>query len=226
MLTTVSLFCQPNAGAVTGLRSRSMREQSALRISVGQLPRRSIRATALKICCSMPNYVACSKRLAVDRGRHAAIKRFQRTTIGSICAMRKIPIKLKARRRRAVLRERSRVAAIKRSKRRTRSFRNRPSTLISKRIVANILIKSRSPQRCDSPLSGLHGEGGARSADAAQALEELQTIANRMSAEEKAQMAKAPAKEPPRVMVMSQTEGAQSHARSGIDEARAVRSET
>ncbi len=52
-------------------------------------------------------------------------------------------------------------------------------------------------------------KGGARSADAAQALEELQTIANRMSAEEKAQMAKAPAKEPPRVMVMSQTEGAQ-----------------
>jgi hypothetical protein len=52
-------------------------------------------------------------------------------------------------------------------------------------------------------------KGGARSADAAQALEELQTIANRMSADEKAQMAKAPAKEPPRVMVMSQTEGAQ-----------------
>jgi hypothetical protein len=51
--------------------------------------------------------------------------------------------------------------------------------------------------------------GGARSADAAQALEELQTIANRMSAEEKAQMAKAPQKEPPRIMVMSQTEGAQ-----------------
>ena len=52
-------------------------------------------------------------------------------------------------------------------------------------------------------------KGGARSADAAQALEELQTIANRMSAEEKAQMAKGPAKEPPRVMVMSQTDGAQ-----------------
>ena len=52
-------------------------------------------------------------------------------------------------------------------------------------------------------------KGGARSADAAQALEELQTIANRMSAEEKAQMAKAPQKEPPRIMVMSQTDGAQ-----------------
>lgn len=52
-------------------------------------------------------------------------------------------------------------------------------------------------------------KGGARSADAAQALEELQTIANRMSADEKAQMAKAPQKEPPRIMVMSQTEGAQ-----------------
>ncbi len=51
--------------------------------------------------------------------------------------------------------------------------------------------------------------GGARSADAAQALEELQTIANRMSADEKAQMAKAPQKEPPRIMVMSQTQGAQ-----------------
>jgi hypothetical protein len=52
-------------------------------------------------------------------------------------------------------------------------------------------------------------KGGGRSADAAQALEELQTIANRMSADEKAQMAKGPQKEPPRIMVMSQTVGAQ-----------------
>ncbi|MEO8876886.1 MAG: PEGA domain-containing protein [Polyangiaceae bacterium] len=52
-------------------------------------------------------------------------------------------------------------------------------------------------------------KGGARTADAAQALEELQTIANRMSAEERAQAARAPTKEPPRLMVMSQTPGAQ-----------------
>jgi len=52
-------------------------------------------------------------------------------------------------------------------------------------------------------------KGGARSADAAQALEELQTIANRMSAEEKAQAAHGLSKEPPRIMVMSQTPGAQ-----------------
>ncbi|HEX7665204.1 MAG TPA: PEGA domain-containing protein, partial [Polyangiaceae bacterium] len=52
-------------------------------------------------------------------------------------------------------------------------------------------------------------KGGARSADAAQSLEELQTIAGRMTAEERAAAAKAPAKEPPRVMVMSQTPGAQ-----------------
>ena len=52
-------------------------------------------------------------------------------------------------------------------------------------------------------------KGGARSADAAQALEELQTIAGRMTAEERAAAAKGPAKEPPRIMVMSQTPGAQ-----------------
>src|SRR5450755_2057294 len=52
-------------------------------------------------------------------------------------------------------------------------------------------------------------KGGGRSADAAQALEELQTIANRMSAEEKAQASRGPTKEPPRIMVMSQTQGAQ-----------------
>lgn len=51
-------------------------------------------------------------------------------------------------------------------------------------------------------------KGGARSADAAQALEELQTIAGRMTAEERAAAAKGPAKEPPRIMVMSQTPGA------------------
>lgn len=52
-------------------------------------------------------------------------------------------------------------------------------------------------------------KGGSRSADAAQALEELQTIQGRMTADERAAAAKAPAKEPPRVMVMSQTPGAQ-----------------
>lgn len=52
-------------------------------------------------------------------------------------------------------------------------------------------------------------KGGARTADAAQALEELQTIAGRMTAEERAAAAKGPAKEPPRIMVMSQTPGAE-----------------
>lgn len=51
-------------------------------------------------------------------------------------------------------------------------------------------------------------QGGARSADAAQSLEELQTIAGRMTAEERA-ASKGLQKEPPRVMVMSQTPGAQ-----------------
>lgn len=51
-------------------------------------------------------------------------------------------------------------------------------------------------------------QGGARSADAAQSLEELQTIAGRMTAEERA-ASKGTQKEPPRVMVMSQTQGAQ-----------------
>ncbi len=51
-------------------------------------------------------------------------------------------------------------------------------------------------------------EGGARVADAAQALEELQTIANKLSAEDRAQAARAPTKEPPRIMIMSQTPGA------------------
>ncbi|MEO8800289.1 MAG: PEGA domain-containing protein, partial [Polyangiaceae bacterium] len=51
--------------------------------------------------------------------------------------------------------------------------------------------------------------GGSRVADASQALEELQTIANKLSAEERAQAARAPTKEPPRIMIMSQTPGAQ-----------------